>query len=108
MHHTYFTNRYPQQQPNQANQTDLPTKHTNTNTRLRPLCYPNTDVFIICFSLVQPSSAANVLSKWGPEIMHHTGGNPDIPIFLVGTKVDLREDEITMRDLASKNEKPCQ
>jgi GTPase SAR1 family protein len=40
--------------------------------------------------------------------MHHTGGNPDIPIFLVGTKVDLREDEITMRDLASKNEKPCQ
>ncbi|KAH3873838.1 hypothetical protein DPMN_037078 [Dreissena polymorpha] len=31
--------------------------------RLRPLSYPNTDVFLICFSLVMPSSFENVQAK---------------------------------------------
>lgn len=31
--------------------------------RLRPLSYPQTDVFIICFSLIAPSSLENVRSK---------------------------------------------
>ncbi|CAL8125609.1 unnamed protein product [Orchesella dallaii] len=56
--------------------------------RLRPLSYPQTDVFIICFSLVTPSSLENVRTKWWPEVMHHC---PKIPIVLVGTKQDLRD-----------------
>lgn len=31
--------------------------------RLRPLSYPQTDVFLICFSLVSPSSYENVKTK---------------------------------------------
>lgn len=56
--------------------------------RLRPLSYPQTDVFIICFSLVRPSSLENVEAKWSKEVAHH---NPNTPIILVGTKLDLRD-----------------
>ena len=42
--------------------------------RLRPLSYPDTDVFLICFSLVNPNSFANVADKWSPEIAHHAPG----------------------------------
>ena len=32
--------------------------------RFRPLSYPQTDVFLICFSLVSRDSFENVLTKW--------------------------------------------
>lgn len=54
--------------------------------RLRPLSYPQTDVFLICFSLVERNSFANVTEKWYPEVHHHC---PNTPIILVGTKQDL-------------------
>ena len=54
--------------------------------RLRPLSYPNADVFLICFSLISPASFDNVLTKWSPEVKHYC---PGIPIILVGTKLDL-------------------
>ncbi len=53
--------------------------------RLRPLSYPQTDVFLICFSVVSPSSFENVTSKWCPEIKHHCA---DAPILLVGKEND--------------------
>lgn len=59
--------------------------------RLRPLSYPATDVFLLCFSVIQKSSFRNITEKWIPEIMHHMG--KDIPIILVGTKTDLRHKE---------------
>eukprot|EP00761_Pharyngomonas_kirbyi_P007679 gb/GECH01007689.1/.p1 GENE.gb/GECH01007689.1/~~gb/GECH01007689.1/.p1 ORF type:complete len:192 (+),score=47.21 gb/GECH01007689.1/:1-576(+) len=58
--------------------------------RLRPLSYPGTSVFIICFSVVNPDSYDNVKNKWYPEIKHHLS---TAPIILVGTKVDLRDDQ---------------
>lgn len=71
--------------------------------RLRPLSYPQTDVFLICFSIVSPPSFDNVKAKWYPEIDHHA---PNIPIILVGTKLDLREDPETIRSLAEKRMAP--
>jgi len=56
---------------------------------VRPLSYPNTDVFLICFSLVNPDSLENIRTKWYPEVRHHC---PHAPLMLVGTKLDLRED----------------
>jgi len=67
--------------------------------RLRPLSYPQTDVFLICFSIISPSSFDNVKSKWYPEIQHHA---PGVPIILVGTKADLRNDSAMQQTLASK------
>jgi len=71
--------------------------------RLRPLSYPQTDVFLICFSIISPASFDNVKSKWYPEIQHHA---PGVPIILVGTKSDLRGDHATIQQLAAKGLKP--
>ncbi|KAI7919603.1 Ras-like protein ced-10 [Pyricularia oryzae] len=71
--------------------------------RLRPLSYPQTDVFLICFSIVSPPSFDNVKAKWYPEIDHHA---PNVPIILVGTKLDLREDPSTLESLRSKRMEP--
>ncbi|KAL9933675.1 hypothetical protein V8E36_007333 [Tilletia maclaganii] len=71
--------------------------------RLRPLSYPQTDVFLICFSLVSPPSFENVRTKWWPEICHHA---PHIPMILVGTKLDLREDRDEIAKLAERRMQP--
>lgn len=100
--------------------------------RLRPLSYPQTDVFLICFSIVSPPSFDNVKAKvrntlpvplpmvkygddlaqvdtnmqatqWYPEISHHA---PNVPIILVGTKLDLREDPATIDSLRQKRMEP--
>ena len=44
--------------------------------RLRPLSYPQTDVFLVCYSVVSPSSFENVKEKWVPEITHHCQRTP--------------------------------
>jgi len=67
--------------------------------RLRPLSYPQTDVFLICFSIISPHSFENVKSKWYPEIQHHA---PGVPILLVGTKSDMRNDSQIHQQLAAK------
>lgn len=67
--------------------------------RLRPLSYPQTDVFLICFSVVGPASFENVTTKWVPEVRHHC---PTTPIIIVGTKTDLRTDKDTLDKLTQK------
>jgi len=71
--------------------------------RLRPLSYPQTDVFLVCFSVVAPASFENVKEKWVPEITHHC---PKTPFLLVGTQVDLRDDETIQEKLAKTKQKP--
>lgn len=44
-----------------------------------------------------------VTFQWYPEIDHHA---PNIPIILVGTKLDLREDPATLESLRSKRMEP--
>ena len=58
--------------------------------RLRALSYPNTDVFLICFSLTDPKSFNHALNKWLPEVMEN---NPHALKFFVGTKSDLFREE---------------
>ncbi|MBA0590355.1 hypothetical protein Gorai_019066 [Gossypium raimondii] len=58
--------------------------------RLRPLSYCGADVFILAFSLISKASYENVSKKWIPELKHYA---PGVPIILVGTKHDLREDK---------------
>jgi len=69
--------------------------------RLRPLSYPQTDVFLVCFSIISQASFDNVKTKWYPEITHHA---PNVPILLVGTKADLRNDQNMISTLAAKGQ----
>jgi len=68
--------------------------------RLRPLSYPQTDVFLICFSIVNPSSFENVRAKWYAEVKFFC---PNTPIILVGLKADLREDVDILEKLRSRH-----
>jgi len=70
---------------------------------LRPLSYPGTDVFLICFSLFSPSSFENVTKKWYPEIKENS---PDTPIIIVGTKLDLRNTPSSVQSLSENGQQP--
>jgi small GTP-binding protein len=70
-------------------------------SRLRPLSYPGTDVFLVCFSVAQRTSFENVTNKWVPEVLHHC---PQAQVVIVGTKSDLREDSLTLEQMALRGE----
>ncbi|EDO40156.1 predicted protein [Nematostella vectensis] len=70
---------------------------------LRPLCYSSADVFIVCFSVVSPTSFANVASKWIPEIREF---QPKAPIILVGTHSDLKDCYKILTELSQQDSQP--
>lgn len=57
--------------------------------RIRTLSYQKTDIFLMCYSSVNPTSKENIRDTWLPEIQHHS---PRTPFILVATKTDLRSD----------------
>ena len=60
-------------------------------SRLRPLSYPLTDVFILLFSVSDKEKRfEQIQSDWWAELNHHC---PGVPIVLVGSKIDLRDKE---------------
>ena len=71
--------------------------------RLRPLSYPQTDIFLLCFSITSPSSFENIKEKWVHEIKHHC---PTTPYLLVGTQCDLRDDSVMIEQLARNKQRP--
>ena len=72
--------------------------------RLRPLAYnSDTNVVLMCFSLFDPESYENLISKWHPEIQNYL---PNVPIILVGTKMDLRNDRLLIEKMFAKKQSP--
>jgi len=67
--------------------------------RLRPLSYPQTDVFMLIFSISSPTSYANIMVKWWPEVTHHV---PEARIVLVANKIDFRKNEEAKESLRQK------
>ncbi len=67
--------------------------------RVRPLSYPRTDVFLLCFSIISPASFENISAKWYPEVSHYC---PAVPTLLVGTILDLRNDSQTVERLLER------
>lgn len=57
--------------------------------RLRPLSYPGSDMVFLCFSVVHKPSYDAIKIKWFPEVHHYVAS---VPIILLGTKLDLREE----------------
>ncbi|ODN98223.1 hypothetical protein I350_07869 [Cryptococcus amylolentus CBS 6273] len=70
--------------------------------RLRPLSYPQTDIFLVCYSCVSPASFENIKS-WLPELHHHA---PQTPFLLLSLKSDLSSHPPTLSTLASRNQAP--
>ncbi|EFC35846.1 rho family small GTPase, partial [Naegleria gruberi] len=47
--------------------------------KLRPLSYPGTNCFIVCYAVTNQASYENVEAKWYPELQKNC---PDAPIIL--------------------------
>lgn len=56
--------------------------------RLRPLSYPQTDIFLVCYDVANRHTFAHIETKWLPELARHA---PGVPFTLVGCKLDLRD-----------------
>lgn len=67
------------------------------NNVARSIAYTQTDVFMVCFSVVDRFSFLNAKEKWIPEIRHHF---PKVPFLLVGTQIDMRTHSETLRHRA--------
>lgn len=61
---------------------------------LRRLCYPDSDVFVLCFSVIKPDTFVAVREKWMPIFR-----KSKTPIVLVGTQSDLRNDSAVISKL---------
>jgi small GTP-binding protein len=74
------------------------------NETFRPLSYPGTNVFILCFSVINHEGLNVLKNTFIPEIKHHCG--EDVRYIIVGTKIDLRQDENIIKKLNSNNLSP--
>ena len=66
--------------------------------KMRPLSYPGTDIYLLCFALNSRSSFEHIKTKWLTEISYHS---PDVSYILVGTKLDTRTQFETTKDFIS-------
>ncbi|KAM3716366.1 Rho-related GTP-binding protein RhoU [Dirofilaria immitis] len=70
---------------------------------LRPFTYPDTDVFLLCFNVMLPSTLRSITDHWIPEINKTV---PNAPVILVGTQSDLRANVSLVIDLCKNGEQP--
>lgn len=63
---------------------------------LRPLARPQVDVFLLCFDVTRPSTLQSVRVKWNEKLKNEF---LSVPVVLVGTKIDLRDDERVVGEL---------
>lgn len=68
---------------------------------LRNLCYPGTDVFILCFSIVKPQSFRSAYTRWAEELKQKNAA-----VVVVGTQKDLQAHPNIIRDLHQMGERP--
>ncbi|XP_016988588.1 uncharacterized protein LOC108051121 [Drosophila rhopaloa] len=67
---------------------------------LRELCYPDSDVFLLCFSVVKPESFRAIKAKWAPKF-----AKTKAALILVGTQADLRTSPNVLNKLQTNGEK---
>eukprot|EP01083_Nonionella_stella_P113168 333497_1 len=65
------------------------TAGSHSYDRLRPLSYPGTDVFMVCYAVNNIESFHHIKSKWLPEIEKYC---PGVPWVVSGCKGDLQCD----------------
>lgn len=57
--------------------------------KLRPMSYNQTDIILVCYSVVKQNSFRSITEKWVPEINFFASKTP---FMIVGTQIDLRKD----------------
>ena len=70
---------------------------------IRRLSYPDAEIFLLCFNICDPDSFNNIRDKWVPELREY---RPKVPIILVGTQVDQRNNVDVKCRLNMKGKKP--
>ena len=73
--------------------------------RLRPLSYPQTDLFLLCFSVVNHESFNQLKAKWIPEVSNKEYSK-NARTILIGTQIDLRDDPETIDKLSKEDKEP--
>jgi len=66
------------------------------------LSYPQTNVFLVCYSIHGRWLFENVKTKWFPEVERHC---KDTYTILCGTKVDLKKDEEQKKRMKERRER---
>ena len=74
------------------------TQADKETAELRERACKAADVIFLCYSCIQPESMKNAKTKWMEEL-----GKLSKPIILIGTKIDMRDDEELMTRLKAKN-----
>ena len=70
---------------------------------IRRLSYPDAEIFLLCFNICNPDSFDRIRDKWAPELREYRG---DVPIILVGTQVDQRNNVDIKCKLNREGKKP--
>ncbi|KAI5644043.1 ras family domain-containing protein [Phthorimaea operculella] len=70
-------------------------------SELRALCYPGTDVLMLCFSVVRPETFRSAAQRWTKAV-----ANVNAPVILVGTQSDLATDPRVLQTLRNRGEHP--
>jgi small GTP-binding protein len=68
--------------------------------KLTSLSYENTDYFVICFAIDDENSFQNVKENWITEVGKFA---PNAKKILIGTKGDLRTNEVAIEKMNEKN-----
>jgi len=71
--------------------------------KVRPISYKQADVYLLFFSVINPTSLENIRERWVDEVIQHS---PTAPYFLVGTQIDERENETVIHSLAEQGKTP--
>ena len=71
---------------------------------MRRANYENADIFLLCFSLIEPATF-DELPKWVKEIRDYSTDCSMKPIILIGTKTDLVKDYTIADNLQKKKQK---
>jgi small GTP-binding protein len=71
--------------------------------KLRPISYKESDIYLLFFSVMNPTSLENIKLRWVDEIRTHS---PNTPYYLIGTQIDERDNDELINSLKERGKHP--
>jgi small GTP-binding protein len=78
------------------------TASTEGHFKMLPLSFPETCVFLLCYTVSDAQSFELIVERWLPLIEEHA--EDDVPIVLAGLRCDLRDDEDVQQQLKEREQ----